>query len=84
MKNLMEPQWEIIGLFFLKLVYFKLTIVNNFKKSQQQKRTNMDRPLSINPISALQSTGGAIPVRNEKGEISMQKVKVQRYVAGKR
>ncbi|XP_048828775.1 microfibrillar-associated protein 1 [Brienomyrus brachyistius] len=42
-----------------------------------QNALNMKQP-------PIQSTAGAVPVRNEKGEISMEKVKVKRYVSGKR
>ena len=33
---------------------------------------------------SIQSTAGAVPVRNKKGEVSMEKVKVSRYISGKR
>eukprot|EP00800_Vazella_pourtalesii_P015156 TRINITY_DN404_c0_g1_i6.p2 TRINITY_DN404_c0_g1~~TRINITY_DN404_c0_g1_i6.p2 ORF type:complete len:129 (-),score=14.93 TRINITY_DN404_c0_g1_i6:1084-1470(-) len=32
----------------------------------------------------IYSTAGAIPFINDKGDVSMQKVKVQRYITGKR
>ena len=35
-------------------------------------------------MSGTQSTAGAVPVVNQKGEVTMQKVKVQRYITGRR
>uniref|UniRef100_A0ABI8AB20 Micro-fibrillar-associated protein 1 C-terminal domain-containing protein n=1 Tax=Felis catus TaxID=9685 RepID=A0ABI8AB20_FELCA len=44
----------------------------------------MSVPSALMKQPPIQSTAGAVPVRNEKGEISMEKVKVKRYVSGKR
>ncbi|KAL6031970.1 hypothetical protein STEG23_026219 [Scotinomys teguina] len=44
----------------------------------------MSVPSTLMKQAPIQSTAGAFPVRNEKGEISTEKVKVKRYVSGKR
>jgi len=42
-----------------------------------------NRPQAYGEVG-IHSTAGAVPITNEKGEVSMQKVKVQRYISGKR
>jgi len=42
-----------------------------------------NRPQAYGEVG-IHSTAGAVPITNDKGEVSMQKVKVQRYISGKR
>lgn len=52
------------------------------RPSHRDKIDEREQPFK--PINYIKSTAGAIPIKNDKGEVSMEKVKVQRYVTGKR
>ena len=47
-------------------------LINQENMSYHTNSSSSSRPL------------GAVPIRNEKGEITMQKVKVQRYISGRK
>jgi len=52
------------------------------KQSHYDKIDEKEQPFK--PRNYIKSTAGAVPIRNDKGEVVMEKVKVQRYVTGKR
>ena len=53
------------------------------ERKKEKERERKEGLLSNKMASSL-STAGAVPTINEKGEMRMQKVKVHRYISGKR
>jgi len=52
------------------------------KQSHYDKIDEKEQPFK--PKNYIKSTAGAVPIKNAKGDVVMEKVKVQRYVTGKR